>query len=191
MRARLLPVAALLMTSALTATAQPPAAQDDALVVDIFALMDRLAVEMNKEFIIDVRLRGAQGMSTSREGADYDSLLAILRSMGYAAIEVGDQIRIVPEAVARSEPSPVLNEDDDRISDHTVVTRVIDVADLQFTQPDGTVIEGGPQLVPVLRPMMSTNVGNITSVPGSTKLIIVDRYDNVRRITAIVDELRQ
>lgn len=191
MRARLLPVAALLMTSALTATAQPSAAQDDALVVDIFALMDRLAVEMNMEFIIDVRLRGAQGMSTSREDADYNSLLAILRSMGYAAIEVGDQIRIVPEAVARSEPSPVLNEDDDRISDHAVVTRVIDVADLQFTQPDGTVIEGGPQLVPVLRPMMSTNVGNITAIPGSTKLIIVDRYDNVRRITAIVDELRQ
>lgn len=191
MRTRLLPVAALFLISSLTASAQQAAAQDDSLVVDIFALMDRLAVEMNKEFIIDVRLRGVQGLSTSREDADYDSLLAILRTMGYAAFEVGDQIRIVPEAVARSEPSPVVNRDDDRISDHAVVTRVIDVADLAFTQADGTVVEGGPQLVPVLRPMMSTNVGNITAIPGSTKLIIVDRYDNVRRITAIVDELRQ
>jgi general secretion pathway protein D len=158
----------------------------------MFALIDRLAREMNKEFIIDPRMRGIVGFSTARDEADYDTLLALLRTNGYAAIEVGDEVRIVPEATARAEPSTVVTRDDSRISDHAVVTLVIDVSDLEFTMPDGSTAPGGPaQLVPVLRPLMSTAIGNITSVPGSTKLVIVDRYDNARRIRAIIDELRK
>ena len=159
--------------------------------VDIFALIDRLAVEMDREFILDPRMVGLIGLSTAGEEADYDSLLALLRANSYAAIEVGDEIRIVTEATARSEPSLVLNEDDSRVSDHAIVTRVIDLGDIE------TGIDGAPvglaavQLVPVLRPLMSTAVGNASAVPGTNTLIIVDRYDNVRRITAIVDEMRQ
>jgi hypothetical protein len=38
---------------------------------------------------------------------------------------------------------------------------------------------------------MSTAIGNVMVVPGIDKIIVTDRYDNMRRITAIVDELRQ
>lgn len=190
MRTRLLPVAALFLMSALTASAQQTV--PDSLAFDINAVIKRLAVEMDKEFIVDPRLVGASGRSsTTGDDADYETLLGVLRSYGHAAFEVGDQIRIVPEQAARAEPSMVLNEDDSRVSDHAIVTRVLDVADLDVTLPDGDTTSSAAQLVPVLRPMMSTNVGNVTTIPGTTKLIIVDRYDNVRRITAIVDELRQ
>ena len=233
MRAKLIPMTALLLAFSLTATAQPPTGQppagqspaqtrpgqtlstppatapspadasvtpivraamppvpDNAPIVDIFALIDRLAEEMDKEFIIDPRMRGIVGFSTAGDEADYDTLLALLRANGYAAIEVGDEIRIVSEATARSEPSIVATRDDNRISDHAVVTRVIDVEGFEFTMPDGSTANMGVQLVPVLRPMMSPAIGNITMIPNSTKLIIIDRYDNIRRITAIIDELR-
>jgi type II secretory pathway component GspD/PulD (secretin) len=170
----------------------PPPLPDNAPTVDVFALIDRLSQEMNKEFILDPRMRGIVGYSTAGEEADYDTLLAILRTNLYVAIEVGDEIRIVSEATARAEPSTVLTRDDDRISDHAVVTLVVDVSDLELIMPDGTPASAGAAaLVPVLRPLMSTAVGNITAVPGSTKVVIVDRFDNARRIRAIIDELRK
>ena len=177
---RLLP-AFLLLGIAMTAAGQQPAG-DNAPAVDIYALINRLAVELNREFILDPRLQGMRWSSTAGTDADYDSLLALLRTGGFAAIEVGDQIRIVPEVTARSEPSPVILADDPRISDHAIVTRVIAIPATQLA---------AAELVPVLRPLMSTAAGVATAIPGTNTLIIVDRYDNVRRITAIVDELRQ
>jgi general secretion pathway protein D len=167
---------------------------DGAPVVNIFALIDRLAVEMDKEFILDPRMRGLQGLSTAGNDADYDSLLAILRTNQYVAIEMGDQIRIVPDALARSEPSPLVQEDDSRISDHTVVTRIIDTSGIRASEVRGegeVPVSVAATLTPVLRPLMSTAIGNVSNPPGTDKLIITDRYDIVRRITAIVDELRQ
>ena len=190
MHARLFSVMALLSLNALTASAQPASS---GLGFDIAAVIGRLADEMNKEFIVDPRLQGVSGLSsTTAADADYETLLAVLRSNGFAAIEVGDQIRIVTEEVARAEPSRVVDRDDNRISDHAVVTRVVDVADIEATLPgfpEG--IDIAPQLVPVLRPLMSAQIGNLSTIPGTSKLVIVDRYDNVRRITAIIDELRR
>jgi general secretion pathway protein D len=167
---------------------------DSRLNVDIFALMERLAVEMDKEFILDPRMRGLAGLSTGGSDADYDSLLAILRTNGYAAIEGDDQIRIVPDAIARSEPSPLVQEDDSRISDHAVVTRIIDTSGIRASEVRGegeVPVSVAATLAPVLRPLMSTAIGHVSNPPGTDKLIITDRYDIVRRITAIVDELRQ
>jgi general secretion pathway protein D len=213
-------VAALLLQLSLNAAAQAPAGQaipvqapagqppagagaqpagprasrplpENAPAVDIFALIDRLADEMDKEFIIDPRLGGTGFFSTAGGEADYNTLQAVLRANGFATIEVGDEIRIVPEATARSEPSLVLNEDDSRVSDHAVVTRVIDIADLDSSAEDGAAGSAAAQLVPVLRPLMSTQIGQIVFVSGTNKLILVDRYDNVRRITAIIDAMRR
>jgi general secretion pathway protein D len=63
------------------------------------------------------------------------------------------------------------------------VTRVITVRKISAAQ-----------LVPVLRPLMPQTAHMAASVAGPdgeklTKLIVVDRYANVRRISQIVDEL--
>jgi general secretion pathway protein D len=219
MQSKSFPVAALLLAISLSAAAQPPAPataelpspgvrqtelrlspqpaperpplDPDRPIFDVFAVIERLADEMDKEFIVDPRVsRQALGWSTSGDDADYETLLAVLRTMSYAAIEVGDQIRILPEAIARAEPSRILQQDDSRVSDHAVVTRVIDVADIEFAVEGGTTVSAAPQLVPMLRPLMSTQIGSIGTIPGTSKIILVDRYDNVRRITAIIDVLR-
>jgi general secretion pathway protein D len=203
-----IPLAGLLLALALTAAAQPPAdsgaqpgprvmaPQPDRPVVDVFALIERLADELDKEFIVDPRLTAEMlGWSTAGEESDYDTLLALLRLSGFTTIEVGDQIRIVPEANARAEPTRILQQDDNRVSDHAIVTRVIDVSDIELLgdagQDDAGPREAAPMLVPLLRPMMSMQAGQLGTIQGTNKLIVVDRYDNIRRITAVIDELRK
>ena len=169
-------------------------ADPDRPIFDVFGLIERLADEMDREFIVYPRINASMfGWSTAGEDADYDTLQALLRASGFVALEAGDQIRIVPESVARSEPTKILQQDDRGVSDHEIVTRVLEVSEIPVL-PGSPVAESGSiagQLVPVLRPMMSSQAAQLGGIPGTTKLILVDRYDNVRRITAVIDELRR
>ncbi len=177
MKSVFLPLTCLLVFVSATAAAQPASGPVARLSVDLFELVDQLADEMNREFILDQRLAGNPGLTTAAADADYDTLLGILRTLGYVAVDNGEQIRIVPEAVARSLPSPVVQADDRDVSDHTIVTRILTV--------DGVEVA---QMIPTLRPMLPQSA-HIGSVPNSNRLIIVDHYDNVRRMTRVIEEL--
>lgn len=160
--------------------------------VRIESLIEQVAMDMDEEFVIDPRIRGIMAYTT-RQSVDYESLLGILRIAGLVAIETGGQIHIMPEQNMRVAPTRILQDDDRSVSDHEVVTRVIEVPRVSRTISDS---EGGSytetlqatQLVPILRPMMS-QAAQLGAVPNSNTLIIVDRYDNVRRITAVIDEV--
>ena len=71
-------------------------------------------------------------------------------------------------------PTRILQNDDPSVSDHEVVSRVISLN------------TDAAALVPIVRPLVP-QYGHLAAVGAS--LLIVDRYDNVRRITALVDEL--
>ena len=164
--------------------------------IDVNALIERLADEMDREFILDRRMNGVFGGTTAGADADYETLLGILRRNGWYALETADQILIVPEATARSQPSRLLQEDDPNVSDHEIVTRIIELPDIEVQAP--TRGEGGeretqmtnlaPMLVPILRPMMP-QYAQLGNPAGTNKLVIVDRYDNVRRITAVIEAI--
>jgi len=77
----------------------------------------------------------------------------------------------------RSSPSRFLQEDDRRVSDHEIVTRILPVEGLSPNQ-----------LIPILRPMMPQSA-QLGAAQGSTAIIIVDRYDNVRRMTRVIEEV--
>jgi general secretion pathway protein D len=190
--ARILGLSLLLMASA--ALAQPPEAPDQDEPVSVTALIRQVADEIGRDFIIDPRIRGIQVMTTS-DDIDYDKLLAILRVSGLVAIDTGEQIRIIPEQNVRTEMTRLLQEDDPSVSDHEVVTRVIripEIGQVTFTNEQGQ-RETQPALqatflVPVLRPMMSQSA-QLAAVPNVSVLILVDRYDNVRRITSVINEI--
>jgi general secretion pathway protein D len=195
-------LATLLALCAQAALAQPPASPPpaaptsaappiqsplpvvDGPAIDLTALLERLGDELDREFIVDPRVPAALRVAnTTLDGADYESLLALLRVHALMAVETADdQILVVPESNTRFMPSPVVQEDNARISDHEIVTRIIEVA------PGEDETSSAAQLVPILRPMLSSNAQLASSANGS-HLIIVDRYDNVRRITAVVREL--
>jgi len=175
------------------AVAQPPEPDEDGWI-SIETVVKQLAQDMDREFIIDPRVRGIRGFTTN-ESVDYESLLGILRVNNVAAIETADQIFIIPDQNSRSEPSRLLQEDDPRVADSEIVTRTIKVPESGRTisvLANGQTMEvpafTAAQLVPVLRPMMS-QAAQLAAIPGANSLLLVDRYDNVRRITAVVEAI--
>jgi general secretion pathway protein D len=185
----LLAAASVLALAATGVDAQPSDASEPPPphALDVYALIDRIAEETGREVVYSDRLPTIN--STERDASDYETLQAVLRTIGFMTVETGNQILIMPENVARSSPTRVLQDDDRRISDHEFVTRVITVPSIEIQTSDGVqTVDGAPQLVPILRPMLG-NSAQLGAAQGTGKLIIVDRYDNVRRITEVIEEL--
>jgi general secretion pathway protein D len=163
-------------------TANPPAAagavQRAEDGIDIRELIAQVAARENRSFLVDPRVRAQFLVIPAIENPSYDVLLSVLRVHGYAAVEIEGRIHIVPDTFMRVLPTRVLQRDDNSVSDDEIVTRVLTVsADL------------APQLVPVLRPMLPVSAH--LAATADNRLIIVDRYDNVRRITEVVRILTQ
>jgi len=115
----------------------------------------------------------------------YPILLGVLRNNGLAGVEIEGRINVVPERNARSLVTQIVQRDDTGIPDDLWVTRIIEVRD-RSSSPDG--FSTAAMLVPVLRPLLP-QTAHFAAYPDSSSLIIVDRYANVKRISAIVDEL--
>jgi len=142
---------------------------------DIRSLIHQVANETGTRFVIDPRVNARVDFAgDSLETVDYETLLAILRVHGFAVVVVGSELTVIQEPNARVMPTRILQTDDPSVSDHEIVSRVIPVG------------ERAEELVPILRPLIP-QFGHLAAAAGS--LVIVDRYDNVRRITALTNEI--
>jgi type II secretory pathway component GspD/PulD (secretin) len=152
--------------------------------IDLEELLARVAASSDKEFLIDRRARAHIYVGgTSLEEPSYPLLLSILRANGLAAVEIEGRVHVLPAADARQLPGRLVQRDDAKVSDDEWVTRVITVRN-----------GNAARLVPILRPLLPQEAHLAAMVEEgdrSSKLIIVDRYANVRRITEVVDALTQ
>ncbi|HEV2112175.1 MAG TPA: secretin N-terminal domain-containing protein, partial [Gammaproteobacteria bacterium] len=133
----------------------------------------------HKNFIIDPRVQGRVTVVSSRPvsaDAVYATFLSVLEVHGLAAAPAGDMIKIVPSLEARQMPGPPYNSS---TPGDAVVTEVIQINNVSATQ-----------LVPVLRPLMSTEA-QLAAYPQSNVLIISDRASNVTRILDIIQRIDQ
>ena len=167
----------LLVVPAAPAAPAPPRIDPDLPMVELLPLLERVERSSNKRFIADPRL----GSRIYLGGADpndvtYPVLLAILRLNGFATFESEGYVNIVPDANIRFH-APIVQTDDASIPPDSYVTRVLT-----------TVNVGTAQLVPILRPMMA-QAAHLAAHTDSNKLIVMDRYENVQRITEIVRSL--
>lgn len=143
---------------------------------DLATLIERVAASTGKQFLIDPRVRARAYNVPPIEDPTYDTLLSILRIHGYMAIEVGGRINVLPTAIARSMPVRLLQQDDPNVPDDEWVTRIVTVRN-----------GNAAQLVPILRPLMPQAAHMAATADG--KLVLVDTYANVRRITEVIDAL--
>ena len=147
--------------------------------VDLDELLSRVSEATGKEFLVDPRVRMQVYGVPKIDNPSYAELLSILRLHGHVAVEIGGRVNIVPDAFARSMPVRLLNRDDDSVPDDEMVTRII-------TTPNAL------NLVPVLRPLMS-QAAHLAAVAGEEnepgKLILMDTYANIRRMTELIDAL--
>ena len=145
--------------------------------VPISQLIAAVAKKTGKKFVVDPRVHsdiilvGQEPASVS-----YNELLSILAIYGYVATETGGYVTIFPDANARQVRSPILSGKES-YPDAEVVSVVITPKSVSAAQ-----------LVPILRPLIP-QYGHLAAMPSVNKLILVDRFSNVKRLEAIIEAL--
>jgi len=142
--------------------------------VEIKTVIEEVSRVTGKNFILDPSVTGKITMISSTDltpEETYQVFLSALQVLGYAAVDNGDVVKIVPDAHARHTAGSEKGKGD------AVVARVIQIKYVSAAQ-----------LVPTLRSMVSPN-GHLAAYGPSNSLIIADRAANSDRIAAIVAEL--
>jgi general secretion pathway protein D len=147
--------------------------------VPLQPLLDRVAREAKKAFLVDGRIAPDVYLGgVPQDDVTYPLLLSILRANGLAAVEIEGRVNVIPLQDARFSATPIVQNDDSRVAADEWVTRVLTTRTVDSSM-----------LVPILRPMLPQGA-HFAALPPNM-LVVVDRYANVQRITAIVRSLDQ
>ncbi len=148
--------------------------------VNIRSLVEIVAEATGKNFIIDARVKGNKVTVISSKPMNknevYQVFLSVLQVNGYAAVEVGNIIKIVPDVSAKQGPVSISSPGSPGIGDE-MVTRVIAVQNVPAAQ-----------MVPILRPLIPQQ-GHLAAYTSSNMLIISDRAANIDRLVRIVQRI--
>ncbi len=146
---------------------------------DIEAVTRAFATMINRTIIVDPRVRGTITVYSEQPQSvaqAYRSYLSALRGLGFAVVESGGQLKVVPEAEAKVQTDTVA-VGDEMPRGNQIITQIFT---LQHENPNN--------LVAVLRPLISAN-NTINASPGSNSLVITDYADNLQRIARIIAAL--
>jgi general secretion pathway protein D len=153
-------------------------AQDDGQLItpnfqdtDIRTVTQSVMDVTGRNVIIDPRINARVTLFSNTPVSPagfYELYLAALQVHGYAAVENGNTVRVIPDATARQVPSDEMDVLD------AFVTRTIRVNNV-----------GSAQLVPILRPLIA-QIAHFAAHPESNMLVISDRAGNVDRIAEII-----
>ncbi len=146
---------------------------------DVVAVIQAIGEMTGKNLLVDPRVKGTLTLSTPRpvsRAVAYDLLLSALRLQGYAAVESGGVIRVVPEAEAKFYAVPITGKKRPAASGQ-MVSRVFQLRH-----------ESASQLVAVLRPLVSPN-SVISADAMSNTLLVTDYAENVGRLAQIIDSM--
>jgi hypothetical protein len=143
-------------------------------MVELAPVLERVERASNKRFLVDRKV-GPRIFLGGVEANDvtYPVLLSILRANGLAAVEIEGRVNIVLDYEVRFLPAPMVQSDDPSIAADEWVTRVLTTTNVEAAF-----------LVPILRPLLP-QTAHLAAMPSS-RLIVMDRYANVRRITEMV-----
>jgi type II secretory pathway component GspD/PulD (secretin) len=145
--------------------------------IPIAQLIDAVAARTSKKFILDSRVQADVRLAgQNASGVTYNDLLLILKTYGFTAVETGGYVWVGPDAGARYMPVPVASGND-KYPDAQYVTKTIAVRSMPAAV-----------LVPLLRPMLPQQ-GHLAAVTCTNSLIMVDTFDNVRRIESLIRSL--
>lgn len=146
---------------------------------DIREVASSISEATDKNFIVDPRVKGRITVTSARPipaDAVYDTFLSILQVHGFAAMQSGNTVKIVPASDARQMPGSEMSPDLSELGDD-VVTTVIELEHVPAAQ-----------LVPILRPLIPQH-GHLASVNVSNMIIVADRQANVERIRQLIQRI--
>lgn len=149
--------------------------------VEIEALVEMVSEATKKNFVLDERVKGKVTVisaSPMSEEELYQTFLSVLSVHGFAAIPSGRIVKVVPEAVAKSQ-SAAEEKAAKKASGDEIVTRVIAVKHVSAAQ-----------LVPILRPLVPQQ-GHLAAQADNNVLVISDRAANIQRLESIIRRVDQ
>lgn len=145
---------------------------------DIRALISTVSRFTGKNFIVDPRVKAKVTVVSSKTMSEkevYEVFLSVLQVHGYAAVPVGNVIKIVPEVNAKQGPLPLVRND--LSAGDELITRVIT---LDYVP--------AAQLVPILRPLVPQQ-GHLAAYNPTNTLIITDHAANIKRLSQIIRDI--
>jgi general secretion pathway protein D len=147
--------------------------------VDIRQVAKSIGNLVGKNFVLDPQVQGRVTVESAKpisRDAVYDVFLSVLQVHGFAAVPAGQVTKIIPALKARQVPGVKSTRLGNAPGD-AMITKVVPIEHVPAAQ-----------LVPVLRPLMSTQA-NLTAYQPSNVLIISDRVDNVKRLMHIIGQI--
>ncbi len=146
---------------------------------DIDVVAKAVGEMTGKTFVLDQRVKGKINIQSTKgvaPGLAYPTFLSALRMAGFAAVETGGVVRIVPEVDAKTLPTPV-GAGLGGSGSGAITTKVIPIAN----QP-------AAQVINAIRPLVAAANGLVVYPPGNA-IIITDYSDNIRRIETVIARL--
>lgn len=147
--------------------------------MDINLLIETISEVTKRTFIVDPRVKANVTVVSPvpMNGEEvYQVFLSILSTYGFTAIETGKTVKIVPDTFAKSDNTPVLNNNN-QLTGSQIITQVVKVKNVSAAQ-----------LVPLLRPLIPQQ-GHLVAYPNNNTLVISDTADNVNRLLKIIDRM--
>ena len=146
---------------------------------DVEAVSRAFAAMIERPIVVDPRVRGqitvySEQPQSIREA--FNSYQSALRGLGFAVVESGGLLKVVPEADAKLQAGTVA-VGEVPIRGDTVITQIFP---LRYENPNN--------LIAVLRPLISAN-NTINASPGSNALVITDYAENLQRIARMIAAL--
>ncbi|MDQ6983278.1 MAG: secretin N-terminal domain-containing protein, partial [Ghiorsea sp.] len=143
---------------------------------DIRAFIEFVSGFSGKNFLVDNRVKGSVTIISPTpisEDEAYDVFLSVLEVNGFATVNSGSVIKIVPRAESKQKAVTV-RESGRAPRNDEVMTQVLRLkyADAQ-------------QLVALLRPLISPN-SHLVAYPRGNMLLLTDSASNIRRIQGIL-----
>jgi general secretion pathway protein D len=148
---------------------------------DIEAVTRAMAAMIERQIAVDPRVRGTVTVYSEQPQSvaeAYQSYLSALRGLGFAVVESGGLLKVVPEAEAKLQTGTV-SVGEVGVRGDQVITQIFQ---LRYENPNN--------LVAILRPLISAN-NTINANPASSSLVITDYAENLQRISRIIAALDQ
>lgn len=138
-----------------------------------------VAQATGKTIVVDPKTKGKVQVISSKplnQAELYDLFLSILEVNGFAAVESGGTIKIIPLRDARSSAAPVVSQRGQR-ENSEVVTEVIQLNNISAAT-----------LIPVLRPL-APQQAHMAAYAASNAVIISDTAANIARIREVIRQI--
>ena len=136
-----------------------------------------VAKRTGKQFIVDPRVRGqVTVVGQEATSIDYATLLSILQVHGFATVEQGGSVRVIPDANIRQQALPLVSGKES-YADGEYVNKIIMLKNV-----------AAAQLVPILRPLLPQHA-HLVAMPCKNALLVTDVFASVKRIEQIARAL--